>query len=511
MAAKLGGGAIARGASAAGLGALEAGVISDISGGDATSGALMGGGVAAGAELLFPKIGKAYRKLRGIEPSTKLVDAAGNISPSFEKALAKEGLTTGNLVEAVTADLPKIAAQSGESGRARLTEATAAQEAAKAVVRRQLQAGARDDSLAPLMIANGKVVDDSLAKEAVKQGFEKGTVQLAKTANKETQAEMAKGLKLAFDIQHQSRLAQSSRPSDFAGKALFDRVRHIKSTAGEAGQELDNIAKTQLKDMDFDHSTVNAAVYKIFDDLGIDDLNPGGVPTPNFKGSEITGDKSSQRAIKEVVRIASESKRGDALGAHMMKRQLDKLINYEKSKLTGLGADGEKAIRSVRRALNDGIRINSPDYARVNDTMSQAFDALDELQGAVGKSVNLKVDSANSALGTSIRGLFSNRAKRMELSDSFNKIDDAANALGGDFKTSYRDLSQFAREIENIFGQTAKTSLAGEIAGAGKSLARGDKLETLDKLGRAGMNKLKDINDYNAYKSMRDLLKRGGQ
>ena len=510
LVAKLGGGTVARLATAGGLGALEAGIIADANDQDAAQAAGLGAGFAAGAEFLFPKIGKAYRKFRGIAPETNLVDVAGNITAPFEKALADEGLTVGNLVDAVRADLPKIAADAGESGKARLSEALAAKEAAKAVVKRQIQAGARDNELAPLMIMRNKVVNDNLAEEAIKQGFEKGTVQLAKATNKETKSEMVKGLKLAFDIKNNSSLAQTSRPSDFAGKALYNEVKYIKEAAKSAASELDNIAKTQLKDMDFDHSVVNSAISDIFKKLDIDNVNPRGIPTPNFKGSQISGDKSSQRAITELIRILSESKRGDALGAHMMKRQLDRLINYQKKDMFrgGLGDDGEKAIKAVRKALNDGIRVNSPDYARVNDVMSMAFDSLEDLQTAVGKRINLSVDSANSALGTSIRNIFSNNQKREELKDAFNKIDDVALKLGGDFKVNYRDLFQFTREIENIFEPAAKTSFAGEILGATKAAARGDKMGFVEGLGAAGLNKLRDVNDYNAYKSMRELLQR---
>ena len=514
LAARLGGGAIARGATAAGLGALEGGIVSAANKQDGLTGALVGGSVGAGAEFLFPKIGKMFRRLRGIEAPTNLITPNGAISPQFEKALFDEGLTLDNLVEASIQELPKIAREASEAG-GRMSESHAAKIAAKAVVKKQLQSGGRDDALAKVMLVggqNGRVVPDDLANEVITQGYQEGTVNLAKTANLQTRKEMEKALKTAVDIKKQSRVAQNVRPSDFAGNALLDRVKHIRSTANTSRLELDKIAREQLKGKQFDVEPLRLNINETLQKLDIEDLNPGGIPNLNFKGSQISGDKSSQKAINEMVRILSEAKRNDALGGHLMKRQLDRLINYSKQPTVGLGKDGEAAIRSARKSINETLRQYSPDYAATNDILSKSLTAMDDLQGAVGKRINLSSDSADSSLGTAIRSLFGNRQKRIELKDSLNQIDRVSEELGGNFQSSYKDIFQFTNEIEDVFGKTAKTSFGGEIDASIRSASGGMKAAALNKgLSKAAeqVEKLRGINNYNAFTKMRKLLRRG--
>lgn len=517
LAAKLGGGAIARGATAAGLGALEGGMVSAANQKDATTGALVGGGVAAGAEFLFPKIGKAFRKMRGTSASTSLVDpTTGAVSPMFEKALFDEGLTVDNLVEASIKDLPRIA-QDASSTAGRMGEKHAAKKAAQEVVKKQLQSGARDDSLAKVMLTGGqygRVVPDDLASEVIKQGYQEGTVNLAKTANLHTRKEMEKALRLAVDIKKQSRVAQDARPSDFAGNALLDRVKYIRNTANTARVDLDKVAREQLKGQFFDVAPIRQNINKTLEGLRIVDLNPDGVPQLDFVGSMISGDPSSQKAISKMVEMLHTSTLNDAMGAHLMKRQLDTLINYSKKPNVGLGVDGENAIKGVRRTINETLRQFSDDYAATNDVLSMSLTAMDDLQTAIGKRINLSADRADSALGTAIRPLFGNRQKRIELEDSFSQIDNVASELGGNFQTNYKDIFQFTNEIEDVFGKTAKTSFGGEIEASIKSAKFGAANAFIDRtVSKAAekAEKLRGINDFNAFTKMRKLLRRGSK
>ncbi len=504
LAAKLGGSAAARIGTAAGLGALEAGTIAAAEDGDVGLSAGIGGGVAGTLEAILPKLGKAYRVARASKGKNQLITPEGQIAPTFEKALANEGLATKNLVD--IAKIPEIAEESVKSG---LSQKAAAKIAAKSVVKQQLKSGARDDALAPVMLQAGKVIDDKAAKNAINQGFAEGTVQLAKTANKETQEAMDRALETAFRIKKQSRLAQEMRPSDEAGKALFDRVRFIRGEANRARQELNQIALRDLKDKPFNNTGITTALNDVLEKLDISNLNPGGVPKLDFKGSLISADRSSQKTIKEMVRIMAETKRNDSLGAHMMKKQFDSLINYRKNPAIGLGDEGEKALRHVRQAFNNTLRESSGDYARVNDVMSQSLDAIDDLQTAVGKRTDLGMDNADKAVGDRIRGLFSNIRTRQELSNAFDKLDGTASRLGGDFKTSYKDLSQFTREIEDVFGKTAKTSLGGEVEGAIKSASAQGVSPTLrEKAIDRLTERFNKQDDFEAYKAMRELLRR---
>ena len=524
IAAKLGGGAIARAGTAAGIGAAEAGTLAAVEGQEVAPSAAIGAGIAGGLELAFPKIGKAFQQFTKNRAGEDIVSSTGEISRDFERALANEGLTLNNLVD--VARLPQIADDAALDPMGRLSEKAAIKIAANSVVKQQIQKGGRHDELATVMIESGKVVDDKVAQKAKKQGFQEGTISAAKTTNSATKKEMLKALKLAFDISKKSSISLEKRPSDFAGIELVNRIKFIRDKANDARKELDEIAKKKLN-VPFDNTVVDRAIEKVFQDLDIVDLNAKNrkakkdnpalnispseqIPKPDYTGSAITGDKSSKRAINELIRILREEKRADALGAHKMKRKLDRLINYSKRPSAGLGVEGENAIKSVRTVLNNELRSKNEDYARVNDVLSRSLSAFDDLQSAVGPSIDLSMENLATGLGTKIKTLHSQAAKRAELINAFNTIDDVARGLDGKFEVDYRDISLFAREIEDVFGKVAKTSLGGEVEGSLKSVAnQGLTGAARDKVIDKVAKKFSKQDTFEAYDSMREILKRG--
>lgn len=97
----------ARVAASTGLGALEGGILSRGQGAnieDAAKGAIAGGAIAGGLELLFPSLGRvgraAFRKLRG-QPD-KLVGANGLPTLEFQKALDDAGIGFDDVKEAAS-------------------------------------------------------------------------------------------------------------------------------------------------------------------------------------------------------------------------------------------------------------------------------------------------------------------------------------------------------------------------------------------------------------------------
>jgi len=436
----------------------------DITGSD-TAGEIAGTLAASAPEAILEllglkgagKLAKAGSKVDLIPKGTQLIDDFGQPTLALDKALNKVGLTFDNLSPDAKAVIPLRSGVSPVPSKI------------DSAVKAQIKSGARDDALATLRVVGNKVVDDDLAKEALRQGFDEGLVQMAKTSTPKTQEGMRAILKMVKRIKGNSSLASKMRPSDVAGTSLFNRVKFIRDKADGARLQLDDIATKQLKGENFNPERVQQSIRDVFEKLDIDNLNPDpqGVPMPDFKGSIISGDPSSKSAITRMIKLLNESKSPNALGAHKMKRQLDKLIDFKKRAPGGLGKDGKNALKGVRTALNKTLREISPDYAEVNDVLSRSLTAIDDFEKAVGPSIKVFDEGGNRALGTSVKALFSNRQKRIEMSNAFQQAEDVAKELGGEFTDSFEDLSLFTRQIEDILGPTgADTSFKGEIGSA---------------------------------------------
>jgi len=104
----------------------------------------------------------------------------------------------------------------------------------------------------------------------------------------------------------------------------------------------------------------------------------------------------------------------------------------------------------------------------------------------------------------------SNRKTRVKLENNVDQIDRVAADLGGVFKDDIKDLAFFANSIEDRFGAVAQTSFKGEIESAFKSAGQQGVKTSLAQAGiekaAKGAEKLRGINDFNAFKAMSDIL-----
>jgi hypothetical protein len=384
-------------------------------------------------------------------------------------------------------------------------------QAVNAIVKRKLLSGARDDALAKFKISKvGGIEDDLIAKEALRQGFQAGDIQAAKTASTETKRGMLEMIKMTRDIKANTSLAKKFRPTDIVGKSVMRRFSHVRDSADIARKELDTIAKTKLKGVKINSDSVRANFLDELDKMDIEVDTSTLRPKLNFVGSMISKDPTSQKVVNDVMDLLAEDRAPDALRAHKLKRQLDTMIDFNKKSAAGLTDAGRDIAKSVRRSLNNVIRDVSDEYGAVNDVLSESIDSLDEFQRVLGPSIDVFAEGAAKSVGQDLRGLLSNRKSRVRLQNAVNSLDDTAKNLGGDFDDDINDLVNFAEILDDQFGAVAKTSFKGQIGSAVKQASRGkagafeagvEKVATV-------IEKRRGINDRAALRSIEALLKR---
>jgi hypothetical protein len=432
----------------------------------------------------------------GGSKAISLVDPQTGVpTPQFEKALKSKGMTIDNVgTELIT--LPKNLEP---------------KQAVNAIVKRKLLSGARDDALAKFKISKvGGIEDDLIAKEALRQGFQAGDIQAAKTASTETKRGMLEMIKMTRDIKANTSLAKKFRPTDIVGKSVMRRFSHVRDSADIARKELDTIAKTKLKGVKINSDSVRANFLDELDKMDIEVDTSTLRPKLNFVGSMISKDPTSQKVVNDVMDLLAEDRAPDALRAHKLKRQLDTMIDFNKKSAAGLTDAGRDIAKSVRRSLNNVIRDVSDEYGAVNDVLSESIDSLDEFQRVLGPSIDVFAEGAAKSVGQDLRGLLSNRKSRVRLQNAVNSLDDTAKNLGGNFDDDINDLVNFAEILDDQFGAVAKTSFKGQIGSAVKQASRGkagafeagvEKVATV-------IEKRRGINDRAALRSIEALLKR---
>lgn len=474
---------------------------------------------------------QAFKKIKGGTP----LKQNGVPTRELMDALNEHNIIYSELSPTVQQSIPDVAPRTmlGTSGTSRAVE--------DAVVK-EIQAGGRQRGLAPYTATQrAKLTADQLAQEAIKQQFAEGDVQMIKTSTPATQAKMLKMLKDRESIAANSANDILLRPSNIVGDAAAERLKFIAEKSSAARKQLNEIAQENLKGKPFDVAPVEQVLLSKLNDLDVGFSMVDGKPTFDFRGSIIEKDRSSQRVLKDLADLMSDTTRGapDALRAHNLKRQIDSLVEWHKSPQRGLTSSGKGVLKDVRRALNDSLRASDPAYARVNDTISQSLQLFDQLDDATASKITVDKTLADSrGMGTELRKLFSNYQSRQDLDTAIRAMDDLAKKFASEsdvrelgpyrggpramttpnFNDSIVDLARFANVLDDKFGTVAKTSFEGAGARAvkfGMQAAQGGVTQAaaagLGEKAISSLNKLRKVDDYNAYRSIEELLKRGAQ
>ena len=459
------------------------------------------GGVKAAVTKLASKFGK---NIGLIDQNTALP------TPAFQKALDKRGVQYGSIID----DVDNLPALQGRQN---------ADDVVNAIIKRKLINRSTDDVTATLRLEGNSIVADSLGEEAVKQGFKAGNVAAVKGMNSSTKKEALKMLNMNRQILANASKADDFRPTDVVGNNVLERFSFIRGRADTLRLELDNIANKGiadrtlggpgvvpgLKGQRINTSTVEDNLVNEFRRLGVnipdDTVNIASTLSAKgaFTGSQISKDPTSQKIIKDVVDLLGEGG-SDALRAHNLKRQLDRMIDFNKKSAAGLTDAGRDFAKSIRHSLNQAIRDVSPRYAKVNDQLSMSIESMNEFQRTLGGSIDVFKKGAAKAVGQDLRGLLSNRKTRIKLENSINSLDDTARELGGSFDVNVKNLTRFANILDDRFGAVAETSLKGEVESAIREGTRA----TVIKNVAAKAEWLRGINDKNALNALQRILKR---
>ena len=474
-------------------------------------------------ELLSTVTGmSAYRAAQG---NLVLKDATGRPTPLLQRMLDEKGVSYSSLPpkiqNSIPAEVPRT--MSGKPSGVDPSEIAA----------KTIEAGGKQGGLAPYTVTNtGKLTTDDLAKQALNQKWGMGTVQMAKTATPETKELMLDMMDKYRNIAEEN-VSARARPTDVTGLELQKRVSYLGQKMKDAREDLDLIAKNSLRGKPVDATRVADMFFRGLDDLRV--TWNAADQKYDFKGSIIQEDAGSKALLNKATRLMqSAAEKGDAEALHLLKRQLDAMANYEKLSKGGLSDAGRNFIKGIRAEVNNTLRDLDPEYARVNDIMSEGLSVFDDLNRASATHVDI---FNPEAMGTEARKLFGNSQKRALLGDAYARLDDTVAKwsqpsgrqevipAGGKVRStveapnlnvSIRELAAFADALDKQFGSVAKTGFAGEIEGAlgtaldAADVASGGKTGLFKNAMDAIRGRMKPkVSDLEGYITMEELLKRG--
>ena len=439
--------------------------------------------VKSGADSVLKKIPNGKSK--------PFIDDAGRFRSDFKKALESEGVTLESIFPEDIARLPANIKP---------------KKAAKEIIKRKLKAGDTDGFLATKKLdETGQVVDDVIARDAIAQGYLPGDIQYFKTASDATKQKMSQMVKIRRQIKDNTGKAMEVQPTNIIGDSAMSRIEFIRGRANEARKGLDQLAKNTLDGVPID---VKRVATKFAEELK--GLKVGVVDGElNFDGSLISKDRAAKRVIKDALDLMNEPGGATALRAHELKKQLDKMINYRRS-ASQLTPSGEAFVKSIRRELNDAIRDTSDDYARLNDDLSSALEAIEDFEDAMGSKFSIFDENAGAKAGNRLRKMLTRYGISDDQLAAINQLDDVAEDLGGQFTDDIKALTQFNRTLEDRFGSVRRGSFDQVIEKTLDRAARGKegvREAVIDKATEYAKKKILNQNDYEALRTLGQLVK----
>jgi hypothetical protein len=381
------------------------------------------------------------------------------------------------------------------------------------IIKSQLSQTPDSIDLVNVRLSGSQVVPDNEAASAIKQGWKDGAVASIKAANDKDRTAMTKMLNIFKMGEKRESFRAMNRPADILGDTVQTRVDFLANANQQAGKAIDRIANTRLRGQSVNY---DPAINSFLDELGAlgvkVELDQNGVAKAILQGSDIQGDKAAQRILNTVLERLSTAKAPDAYGVHTAKRFIDTQVNYGKKNLANpLTSQAERALKNLRRNLNQSLGEKFPVYKAANEKYADTITALDDLQRAAGTQIDFDSPNANKALGTAMRKLTSNYGTRANLIDSLDQANQVASKYGMKLDDDIVNQLIFVNELDRMFGAAADTSLKGQMSQAletGVEIARGNAAQRAMELVAEKAQNLRGVNKENAIKAMEEILKR---
>ena len=381
------------------------------------------------------------------------------------------------------------------------------------IIKSQLSQTPDSIDLVNVRLSGSQIVPDNEAASAIKQGWKDGAVASIKAANDKDRQAMTKMLNIFKMGEKRESFRAMNRPADILGDTVQSRVDFLANANQQAGKAIDRIANTRLRGQAVEY---DPAINSFLDELGAlgvkVELDQNGVAKAILQGSDIQGDKAAQRILNTVLERLSTAKAPDAYGVHTAKRFIDTQVNYGKKNLANpLTSQAERALKNLRRNLNQSLGEKFPVYKAANEKYADTITALDDLQRAAGTQIDFDSPNANKALGTAMRKLTSNYGTRANLIDSLDQANQVASKYGMKLDDDIVNQLIFVNELDRMFGAAADTSLKGQMSQAletGVEIARGNAAQRAMELVAEKAQNLRGVNKENAIKAMEEILKR---
>ena len=212
-------------------------------------------------------------------------------------------------------------------------------------------------------------------------------------------------------------------PFEVVGKPIVSRLKTIDNQVKGYAVQLDKIA-TGLKGQTVKNNTgIYKAVQDGLDSMGIT-VNKKGL---NFKGSNLEGIGGSGKIIDNVVKRIGNAK--DAFDLHRLKKFIDENVNYGK-RVEGISGEAERLLKTWRKAIDDTLDNQFPEYNKVNTKLAERIQPLNDLKNLLKNADGLDEDLLAQKAGILARRITSAAPSNPVIKQILRNVDKFTSVTG---------------------------------------------------------------------------------
>jgi hypothetical protein len=353
------------------------------------------------------------------------------------------------------------------------------------------------------------VIESQSAKKAIYQKVPPTIITGIREANRPTRNAMEKITKI-----HYAKVNNKTTVDPFmvVGDEFNKRLGTVQKKHNDAiilqskaRKELAGIKGEQLSPIVDD---VAESFTKNFEDNLITLDDAGNLDFSYVKSASPLAKPANRTALNKVWKDFRNAKTADDL--YQLRRNIDKMVKYEKGGLRGgFDDDTTKILKDVRSQIRDSLNKSSSDYAEANRIMSQNFSAFEKLESSMPKLKKYDLENpedfktAVTYIGQQLRSMDSNTTTAAELNQAVELFDDLSKQYGSEYPVDVKQLSRYLSEVKLRLGEGKPAAFQAKVEAAtrrgtspvdAKGMIR-QKMEDI-------LNPVKGISDDEAYEAI---------
>ena len=364
----------------------------------------------------------------------------------------------------------------------------------------------------------GRVVADVTGAKLVSLGVPRPLVSTVTNANPATKRAMGEMLDILETGSKNKIVAMADRATDVVGDSLVKRLSFLRGKRKALGEQLDDVVKNELNNIQVDMSSVRSTLTKeIANKFDLDVvLNPkGGLDLDGLEKLPVKT-RNQIKQINDILTAQTDTATITGRQAHSLKKILDDFIDEGVSG-ADMSSKVKQSISETRKFINSQLQTASQRYGDINANLAKIINAEEPFK-KFSKYRKWDTDNLKSVIGATVRNLSNDTPSNAALAQSVDMLDDVVKSFGLRLKDEPKAMILFNQDMKKFMGYTpenmAKYSggkFAKGVADFGTSSAVGNTfgaVHDMKRLTELGVGKRQAIKIMKQNKEALQLMKK---